>query len=127
LRDATRKPGKAPLGEVTVRQVVALTCAEPPGEATHWTGRAMAIPIAEASGVTLALDAWVLREACLQARAWQDRGQPLRVAINLSQAQSSATSCSESTTPPSRPRARPSRSIAAMSVDDSVLWQLWPN
>ena len=45
------------------------------------------IPIADASGVSLALDAWVLREACLQARAWQDRGQPLRVAINLSQAQ----------------------------------------
>ena len=29
----------------------------------------------------------VLREACRQARAWHDRGQPLRVAINLSQAQ----------------------------------------
>jgi transposase len=42
LRDATRKPGKAPLGERTVQRVVALTCAEPPGEATHWTGRAMA-------------------------------------------------------------------------------------
>jgi transposase len=42
LRDATRKPGKAPLAEATVRRVVALTCAEPPGEATHWTGRAMA-------------------------------------------------------------------------------------
>jgi hypothetical protein len=25
-----------------VRRVVALTCAEAPGEATHWTGRAMA-------------------------------------------------------------------------------------
>jgi diguanylate cyclase (GGDEF)-like protein/PAS domain S-box-containing protein len=45
------------------------------------------IPIADASGVSLALDAWVLREACRQARAWHDRGQPLRVAINLSQAQ----------------------------------------
>src|SRR5918999_5063139 len=42
LRDATRKPGKAPLDEATVRRVVALTCAEPPGEATHWTGRMMA-------------------------------------------------------------------------------------
>ncbi|HEX8374545.1 MAG TPA: IS630 family transposase, partial [Geminicoccaceae bacterium] len=42
LRDKSRKPGKAPLGEATVRRVVALTCAEPPGEATHWTGRAMA-------------------------------------------------------------------------------------
>jgi diguanylate cyclase (GGDEF)-like protein/PAS domain S-box-containing protein len=45
------------------------------------------IPIADASGVSLALNAWVLREACRQARAWHERGQPLRVAINLSQAQ----------------------------------------
>ena len=45
------------------------------------------IPIADASGLSLALDAWVLREACRQARAWCDRGQPLRVAVNLSQAQ----------------------------------------
>ena len=45
------------------------------------------IPVADASGLSLALDAWVLREACRQARAWCDRGQPLRVAINLSQAQ----------------------------------------
>ena len=42
LRDATRKPGKAPLGAETVRRGRDLTCAEPPGEATHWTGRAMA-------------------------------------------------------------------------------------
>jgi transposase len=49
LRDATRKPGKAPLGDAMARQVVALTCAEPRGEATHWTGRAMA----KATGVSL--------------------------------------------------------------------------
>ena len=42
LREASRKPGRAPLAEATVRQVVALTCAEPPGEVSHWTGRAMA-------------------------------------------------------------------------------------
>jgi transposase-like protein len=49
LHDATRKPGKAPLDEATVRRGVALTCAEPPGEATHWTGRAMA----KAAGISL--------------------------------------------------------------------------
>jgi len=49
LHDATRKPGKAPLGDAMARRVVALTCAEPPGEATHWTGRAMA----EMVGVSL--------------------------------------------------------------------------
>jgi transposase len=42
LRDKTRKPGKTPLGDEAARRVVAMTCAEPPGEATHWTGRAMA-------------------------------------------------------------------------------------
>src|SRR3954453_806497 len=45
LRDKTRKPGKAPLGDGLVRRLVALTCAEPPGEVTHWTGRAMAEPV----------------------------------------------------------------------------------
>jgi hypothetical protein len=49
LRDATRKSGKAPLADATVRRVVALTCAERPGEATHWTGRAMA----KAAGISL--------------------------------------------------------------------------
>src|SRR5512132_3111165 len=42
LRDKTRKPGKAPLSAETVAKVLALPCAEPPGEATHWTGRAVA-------------------------------------------------------------------------------------
>jgi transposase len=42
LRDKTRKSGKPPLAAETVARVVALTCGKPPGEATHWTGRAMA-------------------------------------------------------------------------------------
>ena len=42
LRDKTRPPGKAPVPPATVAKVLALTCAEPPGETTHWTGRAMA-------------------------------------------------------------------------------------
>jgi transposase len=49
LRDKTRKPGKAPLPATTVEQVVELTLTEPPGEATHWTGRAMA----KAAGISL--------------------------------------------------------------------------
>jgi transposase len=44
LRDQTRPPGTPPLADETVTRVVAMTCAEPPGEATHWTGRAMAKP-----------------------------------------------------------------------------------
>jgi transposase len=42
LRDKTRKPGKPPTSETVVQRVVALTCAEPPGQTTHWTGRMMA-------------------------------------------------------------------------------------
>jgi transposase len=45
LRDRARVPGKAPLPRETVERVLALTCSEPPGEATHWTGRAMAAAI----------------------------------------------------------------------------------
>ena len=48
-RDKTRKPGLPPLSPALVDRVVELTLAEPPGEATHWTGRAMAA----ASGVSL--------------------------------------------------------------------------
>jgi transposase len=42
LRDKTRKPGKTPIAAETTAQVVALTCSEPPHQATHWTCRAMA-------------------------------------------------------------------------------------
>lgn len=42
LHDKTRKPGKTPLSAKTIAKVLELTCSEPPGEATHWTGRAMA-------------------------------------------------------------------------------------
>ncbi|CCG42739.1 Integrase catalytic region (fragment) [Magnetospirillum molischianum DSM 120] len=49
LREPSRKPGKTPLSAETVCKVVALTCTEPPGEVTHWTGRAMA----KAIGISL--------------------------------------------------------------------------
>jgi hypothetical protein len=42
LRDKTRPPGKPPVLAATVSKVLALSCGEPPGEMTHWTGRAMA-------------------------------------------------------------------------------------
>jgi len=49
LRDKTRKPGKAPLSLETIAKVLALPCTEPPGEATHWTGRM----VAKAVGISL--------------------------------------------------------------------------
>ncbi len=42
LRDKTRNPGKPPIPAETVACLVALTCSDPPHQATHWTGRAMA-------------------------------------------------------------------------------------
>jgi diguanylate cyclase (GGDEF)-like protein/PAS domain S-box-containing protein len=46
------------------------------------------IPLAESSGLIRPLGAWVLREACRQAAAWQqanpDRDKPLTLSINLS-------------------------------------------
>jgi transposase len=49
LRDKTRPPGTPPLPKETVERVVELTRQAPPGEVTHWTGRAMA----KAVGISL--------------------------------------------------------------------------
>ncbi len=46
------------------------------------------IPLAEASGLIVAMGEWALREALAQLRAWQDQGlAPLTVAVNLSAVQ----------------------------------------
>jgi diguanylate cyclase (GGDEF)-like protein/PAS domain S-box-containing protein len=43
------------------------------------------IPIARKSGLIVSIGRWVLREACHQARMWQNNGLPIRrVAINVS-------------------------------------------
>jgi diguanylate cyclase (GGDEF)-like protein len=46
------------------------------------------IPIAEESGQIVAIGAWILEAACIQAKAWIDQGfSPLRMAVNLSSRQ----------------------------------------
>ncbi len=56
----------------------------------HHPSRGLVLPgefiaIAEESGLILEIGDWVIREACRQARVWQQRGLPfLRVAVNVS-------------------------------------------
>jgi len=46
------------------------------------------IPVAEETGQILELGEWVLREACRQAKAWQDKGwKPVVMAVNISAVQ----------------------------------------
>jgi diguanylate cyclase (GGDEF)-like protein len=46
------------------------------------------IPLAEETGLIVAIDDWVFREACRQNREWQDRGfPPIRMAVNISTSQ----------------------------------------
>jgi diguanylate cyclase (GGDEF)-like protein len=63
--------------------VEALVRWQPPGRPA--VSPAEFIPIAEDSGLVVALGAWVLRTACAQAAAWREQGlDHLRVAVNIS-------------------------------------------
>jgi EAL domain-containing protein (putative c-di-GMP-specific phosphodiesterase class I) len=55
------------------------------------------IPIAEESGMIISIGAWVLRQACRQAVAWQEAGHaPIRFAVNVSAIQFGQSSFVES-------------------------------
>lgn len=42
------------------------------------------IPLAEETGLIVPLDAWVLRTACIQNKAWQDEGlNPITISVNV--------------------------------------------
>ncbi|RDS81521.1 EAL domain-containing protein [Dyella psychrodurans] len=42
------------------------------------------IPVAEDTGLIVSIGTWALREACLQARAWQREGWAIPVSVNVS-------------------------------------------
>jgi transposase len=67
LRDKTRPPGTQPLPAATVAKIVAKTCAEPPGSATHWTGRA----IAKVFGVSLRSIQRIWKAHRLEPHRWR--------------------------------------------------------
>ncbi|MGS1014585.1 sensor domain-containing protein [Rhodanobacter sp. UC4448_H15] len=45
------------------------------------------IPVAEDTGLILPIGTWVLRQACRQARAWQQQGYRIPVSVNVSPVQ----------------------------------------
>jgi EAL domain-containing protein (putative c-di-GMP-specific phosphodiesterase class I) len=45
------------------------------------------IPVAEETGLIVAIGTYVLRAACFQALKWQDGGSPVHVAVNVSAVQ----------------------------------------
>jgi len=49
-----------------------------------WVSPAVFVPLAERSGLIVAIGEWVVNEACRQLAAWADEGRRLRVAVNLS-------------------------------------------
>src|SRR3954464_7931077 len=86
LRDKTRPSRTPPLGAAIAEEVVERTLGPPPGEATHWTARAMA----DAAGISV---------SSVQ-RIWRAHGlQPHRIR----QFKLSVTRASSSTTRRRRP------------------------
>jgi transposase len=67
LVDKTRPPGKPPISEARVGEVLRLTQAPPPHEATHWTARAMA----KAAGMGTATVQKIWRSHGLAPHRWR--------------------------------------------------------
>jgi diguanylate cyclase (GGDEF)-like protein len=69
------------LASDTVVAVEALVRWEHPG--LGLLAPATFLRVADQGGLSLSLDAWVLRAACREAQEWVERGVPVRVAVNV--------------------------------------------
>ena len=67
LADKTRPPGKPPISEARVGEVLRLTRDPPPHEATHWTARAMA----KAAGLAVATVQKIWKAHGLAPHRWR--------------------------------------------------------
>jgi len=92
MRRALREEGLAlhyqPLVDAKSRRIVAVEALVRLRDSQdNWFGPDEFIPIAEDTGLIVPLGEWVLRQACRQARAWEEAGRPLRLSVNLSSVQ----------------------------------------
>ena len=76
LRDRTRRPGKARVPADRAAEIVRLTRAPPPHEATHWTARAMA----KAAGLAVSTVQKIWKAHGLAPHRWRtfklSKGEP---------------------------------------------------
>jgi len=83
------------------------------------------IPIAEETGLIVAIGKWVLHEACIQARAWQLQGLgDIPVAVNLSALQFSAPLLDESVAEALRATQCPASLLHLEITESSVMTQV---
>ncbi|WP_420593589.1 putative bifunctional diguanylate cyclase/phosphodiesterase [Deinococcus sp.] len=71
-------------GQIGAGRVVAVEALLRCSDASHQLSPAELIPIAERSGMIVALGRWVLTEACRQNAIWQRAGFGVRVNVNVS-------------------------------------------
>lgn len=83
------------------------------------------IPVAEETGMIVPIGNWVLREACAQARRWQEMGLgEIPVAVNLSALQFSAPSLDESVAQALRSSQCPASLLQLEITESSIMAQL---